>query len=98
MPQTVKIGPHVYSIVRKSKRDMEDLGQCDFNNVQISIRKRLHLQKAMEVLVHEILHGCTYPSMAAVSNKTDEDFVDVTAPMLLQVLKDNPDLLAYLTQ
>jgi hypothetical protein len=36
--------------------------------------------------------------MASVQNKTDEDFVDVTAPALLQVLQDNPELVEYLTK
>lgn len=97
MPQTVKIGPHVYSIVRKSKSELSDHGECDYNTLQISIRKRLRLSKTQEVLLHELLHGCGYPNLTAGTFE-EEKFVDGISPNLLQVLKDNPDLLAYLTQ
>jgi hypothetical protein len=77
---------------------MKDHGLCDFDQVQILIQARLRKTKAREVLLHEVLHACTYPTMASVQNKTDEDFVDVTAPALLQVLQDNPELVDYLTR
>ena len=98
MPSSVKVGPHVYPVVRKPKSVMSDHGLCDWDAVQILIQARLRRSKAKEVLFHEVLHACTYPIMASVQNKTDEDFVDVTAPALLQVLQDNPELVEYLTK
>jgi len=98
MPQSVKVGPHTYPVLRKPASTMKDHGLCDWNQVQILIRSRLRKSKAQEVLLHEVLHACTYPNMACVVRKSDEDFVDVVAPTLLQVLQENPELLTYLTQ
>lgn len=97
MPEFVKVGPHTYPIIRKSAREMKDLGLCSWDRVQIFIRKGMRKSKAQEVLLHEVLHSTTYPTMASVKNKTDEDFVDTVAPVLLQVLQDNPELVEYLT-
>ena len=98
MPSSVKVGPHTYPIIRRPKTEMKDLGLCSWDAVQISIRARLKKSKAREVLLHEVLHACSYPTMASVQNKTDEEFVDVVAPLLLQVLQDNSDLVEYLTK
>ena len=98
MPSSIKVGPHTYPIVREPKSKMLDHGLCDWDKVRIVIQARLPKSKAAEVLLHEILHACTYPSMADVRNKTDEEFVDVVAPVLLQVLEDNPELVEYLTR
>ena len=98
MPTSVKVGPHVYPIIRKPKSEMKNHGLCDWDKVQILVQERLRKSKAQEVLLHEVVHACTYPSMADVQNKTDEEFVDVVSPLLLQVLQDNPDLIEYLTK
>lgn len=102
IPTQIKIGPHVYAVVLKAKsqmpREAGELldGQCDFDRLQILLRVGLCRSKKKEYLLHEILHACTYPSL---NGKTmdDETFVDSTAPVLLQVLQDNPELVAYLT-
>ena len=98
MPTSIKVGPHTYPILRKPKSEMKDLGLCSWDKVQIWIQARLRKSKAQEVLLHEVIHACTYPSMASVQNKTDEDFVDVASPLLLQVLQDNPGFVEYLTK
>jgi hypothetical protein len=98
MPKTVKVGVHTYSILRKPKSQMGgDLGTCDFNELQIFLRKQLRKSVAKETLIHELLHAATYPSL---NEKTvsDEDFVTAVSPVLLQVMQDNPELLEYLTQ
>ena len=93
MPDRVKVGAHVYSIVRGA---FKDHGGCDFNTLTITVRLRLRKSKAQEILLHEILHACTYPTMASVQGKTDEEIVDAIAPTLLQVLRENPLLVEYL--
>ena len=104
MPKTVKVGTHVYSVLRRTNAQMPVIdgdkphGCCDFNTLQIIIAKGLRKSKAKEFLVHEILHACTYPSFNGDTQMTDEDFVTAVSPVLLQVVQDNPDLVAYLTQ
>jgi hypothetical protein len=94
MPKTIKVGPHVYSVLRKSAPG--ELGNCNFTLLQICIKPRLRRSKAREILLHEVLHATTHPSMNGDKKYTDEDFVTAVSPMLLEVLRDNPGLLEYL--
>ena len=104
MPKTVRVGTHAYAVLRKSNAQMPEIdgakphGCCDFDNLQILIAKGLRKSKAKEFLLHEILHACTYPSFNGNTKMTDEDFVTAVAPVLLQVMTDNPELVEYLTQ
>lgn len=99
MPKTVKVGVHTYAVLRKTSAQMGDLlGECDTNTLQISVRQRMKKSKSRETLVHELLHACTHPSFLGNERLTDEDFVTAVAPVLLQVIQDNPGLLEYLTQ
>lgn len=98
IPKEIKVGSHIYTVIRLSGKEMgDDLGLCDFNENGIAIRKRLNLNKCQEILLHEILHTCTYPSLVS-KTVDDETFVDTVAPLLLQVIKDNPELIKFLTQ
>ena len=97
MPKTVRVGPHVYSVLRQRASQMGDLlGECDTNLLQIRVRQRLPRSKAQETLTHELLHACTHPSLNGNEHLSDEQFVEGVAPVLLQVIRDNPDLLDYL--
>src|SRR5271157_3093979 len=99
MPSTVKVGPHLYSIIRKPASALPDaLGTCDFQLLQICIRQRMRRSKAQETLLHEILHSATHPTVNCSDKRDDEEFVTAIAPVLLGVLKDNPDLVGYLTR
>lgn len=99
MPSTVKVGPHYYTILRLPKKRMEgDLGSCNFTTSTIRVRARLRLSKSQEILLHELLHATTYPSACDDKPMLDEAFVTAVTPLLLQTMKDNPELLAYLTQ
>jgi hypothetical protein len=95
MPVTVKVGPHIYRVTRKSGIDYN--GLCEFNTLTITIHKGLRRSKAKEILLHEVLHACTHPGLNGAKKYQDEDFVDGMAPTLLQVMQDNPELLRYLT-
>ena len=96
MPKSIKVGPHVYSVLRKAGINFN--GSCEFNTLQICVKKRLRKSKAQEILLHETLHACTHPSLNGDKPYKDEEFVDGVAPVLLQVLQDNPKLLEYLSQ
>ena len=103
MPKSVRVGAHVYSVLSTPADKMPktdgrpECGTCRFDHLQILVKKRQKRTKQQETLLHEIIHSCTYPNLIG-KKVTDEDFVETTAPLLLQVLKDNPKLLAYLTQ
>ena len=99
MPTSIKVGPHVYSVLKKPAAEMGDsLGYCDFDKLEIWVTQRLRKSKASEILVHECLHACTHPSFNGYEKLDDETFVTAVAPVLLGVLRDNPKLLEYLTK
>jgi hypothetical protein len=77
------------------------LGDSDFDLMRVRVGKNLRSSKAKEILLHELLHCCTYPSFTG-AYETDpkldaEEFVNAVAPALLQLLRDNPDMVSYLT-
>ena len=76
----------------------DTLGHCGFDELQIWVRQGLRKSKAREILLHEVLHACTHPTMNCSGDHNDEDFVAAIAPVLLQVLQDSPELVEYLTK
>jgi hypothetical protein len=97
MPATVKVGPHVYRVLRKPKTAMpKHLGSCDCSSLQIWVRQRLKKSKAAEILLHETLHAILHSVCNGESKNEEEDFVEAASPVLLQVLQDNPQLVEYL--
>jgi hypothetical protein len=98
MPSTVKVGVHTYLVGRRTKRELSGCtGECDFDSLTIFIRKGIRRTKAQETLLHEVLHACADPSSLKKEAQVEEDFVNILSPHLLQVMQDNPDLMAYLT-
>jgi hypothetical protein len=99
MPKTVRVGPHVYSVLRKPASAMgENLGHCDSAALQIWIKERLRKSKAQEILLHELLHAIILQCLNTEEAYVDETFILAVSPLLLQMIHANPDLLAYLTQ
>lgn len=97
MPSTVRVGVHEYRLVRKSRKQLGgDLGRCDSNILELAIANRLKKTVAQETLFHEVIHACHYPSFIGKENITEEGITEAEAPVLLQVLRDNPPLVEYL--
>lgn len=98
MPTSVKVGAHVYNVFRKSAAELGDdnLGHCDSAALQIWVKQRLRKTKAQEILIHEILHAITLQALGCDRPYEDEEFIVVIAPLLLQVVRENPDLVSYI--
>ena len=92
MPTTIKVGPHVYDVVRKTPNG--DHGLFDPATLKIGVKRGLKRSLAQDALLHEVLHSCVQPD----TPKEEEEFVTSVTPRLLQVMQDNPQLLEYLTQ
>lgn len=99
LPKTIKVGPHEYTIQRTAAASLpEKLGDCDVDALVLRIRQRLRKSKAREIVLHEALHACGHPAFEDGKRYTEEDFITKLAPKLLQLLRDNPALVAYLLQ
>jgi hypothetical protein len=90
IPALIKVGPHVYAVDIKDHVSSDDgsslNGLCDFDAVQIILRRGMCRSKEKETLLHEILHACTFPFLTG-KTVDDEAFVDATAAPLLAVLQ-----------
>ena len=73
-------------------------GDCDTDANRIRIYKWLKKSKKQEILWHEIKHACSDIVGLLGKTGTDEDFISGLAPMEVQVLQDNPELVAYLSE
>lgn len=95
-PKKVKVAAHTYRIARSKKKTEGDEGRCQFTETSIYIMPRLPLAKEQEVLLHELLHACAYPGIGDEDAPLEEKFVTIVAPVLLQVIQENPELIEFL--
>lgn len=103
MPRTVKVGPHVYRILLKPARIMQDDGEgcngfCHFDKNEIWLYRGLKLAKRQEFLFHELKHACGHSAFFGRKLMVEETYVRHMAPAVLAMLRDNPPLVTYLLQ
>lgn len=107
IPSTIKVGPFRYKVVatkeaiaqeRYSCEDSTRLGSTHFHTGQILVDPDLFPDQFAETLTHESLHAM----MRTAAMETDdekfspEEIASRLAPILLSVLRDNPELVAFL--
>lgn len=107
-PDKVKVGPHVYRIVRdraaidRAGQAMSAtlLGHCDRQALEIAVAPDLAGTVTAETVVHELLHAIT--DLTGLEDRLgdalEEEVVRALSPRLLELLRDNPDLVAYLVK
>ena len=76
------------------------LGQCDFTTYEISLYDQLSDKRLRQVLVHEIVHGMS--DVYAISMPPElsemEQHVDALASAFLAFIRDNPEVVRWLTK
>ena len=97
LPEHLKIGFEIYR-VGNSLAEVEEQGHCEVEKGTIQIAPRLSGRRRMAVLIHEILHACWDQAEMDDLAKDDaeEAIINRLAPVLTQVLLDNPVLRACL--
>lgn len=99
-PKMVHVGVSDYRI-RQVKR-LDVLGETDSNNAEILLKKAQAPSVLRDTLVHELLHAVVYASgyfkVADLDRTSEENLVVTLSPWILAILRDNPDLVEYLTQ
>jgi len=102
LPDYVLIGPYRYSIVlveRVKPRGSERIGRIMFRKLRIEVSNKVSVGRQQETLLHEILHGLWETVGLADGEKTsDESVIKALSPLLLDTLRRNPDVLAYLLE
>ena len=106
-PAKVKVGPHTYTVVvDRSAIDRlsveggdRRLGECDAQRLTITVDPDQAPSQLADTLVHELLHAC-FDLIGAgedVTGDVEERLVRRLAPVVVQVVADNPRLVAWLT-
>ncbi len=106
LPDYVDIGPHRYTIVcdeaaidKVSREEQDDLlGHTDHGTTTITLSPDQSASMLADAVLHEVLHALT--SVTGIANDLgdddDEAMVNRLSPALLDALRRNPALTAYL--
>lgn len=101
-PTSVKIGNHDYAVSFgpiESDTSMFLYGRTSPRLTKIEINTDyVTASQQRDTLVHEILHAILGDVPHGLSDNKEERIVRCIAPMLLGVLRDNPDLVRFLRE
>lgn len=101
LPASLRIIGQTYAVsfMDEFTADAADaLGLIDHTKLRIQIRAGMPTEKTLECLIHEAAHGITY---AMHSDETEDDaeaIVDRFGRGFMALLRDNPELLQYITE
>lgn len=98
-PATVQVGPLTYAVVLDdAKVPVDHYGICDKDRTEIHIDPDQSDVRLRLSLLHELLHALSdLGDLKDADSVAEEERVVRMAPVLLQLLRDNPKLLDYLT-
>ena len=107
-PDKVRVGPHRYRI--RYDKDAIDLKATEHNERRLygltePVSQLIHIDPTLaasqmrDTVLHEVLHACLSLIGADefLSPSKEERLVRALSPALLQVLRDNPKLVRFLT-
>ena len=93
LPCSVQIGPFTYEVRPTNNEDI--IGETHNEELRIEIREGLPPQLEKETLLHEILHAIFF-TLGLKTKMDEERIVETVSPILLDVIRRNPDLKMYL--
>lgn len=104
LPQTIQIGPLAFQVTDERAAhnqgvvdDLHDTyGRIRYAKGEIILDPDQTDQHKRLALLHEVLHGCWH--IGDRSHKNDEKAIRALTGPLLDVLRRNPELVAYLTE
>lgn len=105
MPTRIRVGPYVYAVIQDQAalraeehgRNGGLRGYTDHQALVINVGPDMAVGMQRQTLWHEVKHAVIDSMTMSHDKRTDEDWIGRTTPSELAVLRDNPDLVAYLT-
>jgi len=94
-PRKIRIGPNDVNIEFTSLNG-EIFGDYSYINNLIRIEKTLTGGPFVDTILHEMLHAIWRLGQLKDVKETEERTVSVTASYLAQIIRDNPELIAWL--
>lgn len=98
MPATIKVGYRDYQVIDWSQAEgtaADAYGDFDRLSGVIHVRDDMPAAFTAEILLHEVLHAA-YEMGELTAGDGEERIVSVFAKHLMQIIRDNPDLITYL--
>lgn len=103
IPKTLRIGFGTFKV--RSDRDATQLlieqsraGSASGDWLSINVRNDLPPETTAETLLHEVLHMALYAAGTELDTDEEEKVVRPLSMMLFRVLRDNPQLVEFLTE
>lgn len=107
-PSPIKVGPYEYTIRFRPERAMNLFGYLavTFTTKQVMlVSAGMAPGHLRETVLHEIMHTCqnikdrmAVDGIEGDGTMTADEFIERTAPELLGVLRDNPELVKWLVK
>jgi len=108
-PGVVRVMGQRFTVSQRTELTVEDvhgnqiegcIGVCDVNSNTIGIVSTLGPERERETLLHECLHAISSKMGYTLERSDDEDeaLVKRMAPILLDFLRSNPRVIAYLVE
>lgn len=97
-PAIIKAGPYHWR-VRYVKFGSGEFARTYYKTLEIQLDPTLPVDQLKETLIHELIHSCIFVGNRGTSrgDMTDDDqYIEATAPTLLQIFRDNPELIVWL--
>ena len=100
IPETIKIGCITYTVALIKKKQLGDYwGRLDKIKQVVEILHSLAPQRKAETLFHEVLHGAyELAGLNHIEEPSEEQVVNGLSYQLVQILRDNPNLVAYVLE
>ena len=106
-PPSIRVGPYRYTVKVDSERikELETESNADLYGItthgilEIVLQPEVADMVMRETLLHEVLHAVLYNTGISdrMTDKAEEHLVRALSPALFSLLRDNPDLVQYIT-
>lgn len=98
-PSVVKVGPYHWH-VRYVEFGAGEYARSYPKKLEIQLDPTLPVDQLKETVIHELLHTCLFVGNRGVSGGDDlvldDQYIEATSATLLQIFRDNPELVAWL--
>lgn len=106
LPSTIAIGPMEFSVTDDAAEHAKQVvansedpwGRIDYGVGTITLRPGQSAAHQRFVVLHEVLHGCWHVTDPIDPNNTEEMAIRAIAGPLLDTLRRNPALVAFLVE
>lgn len=101
-PKVVYVGPYDYTVRFTKSLGASLYGETDNTNSELLVHPKQSPSNLRDTLLHEALHAIFHVSGASKALSwdmaTEEQLIRLLNPWLVQLVQDNPELIAYLIE